>query len=182
MSRGFARSHRRSLHSPETASPPDRQSDGPSGCDSEKRRRQTHLVVYAERLSKKRRRIISVPYDFRQRAIAGRIGRTHRRLDAKVHMPWRGFFASWRETARTITRESLQAHTELCFLTATAMAGLIRAGELSAREVMEAHLQHSYRAISHSRSVYKDNVWSGISLVSSPSASKGRLWAKGSRA
>jgi amidase len=32
--------------------------------------------------------------------------------------------------------------SELCFLTATEMAGLIRAGELSAREVMEAHLQH----------------------------------------
>jgi amidase len=32
--------------------------------------------------------------------------------------------------------------TELCFLTATEMAGLIRTGELSAREAMEAHLQH----------------------------------------
>lgn len=32
--------------------------------------------------------------------------------------------------------------TEQCFLTATEMAGLIRGGELSAREVMESHLQH----------------------------------------
>ena len=34
---------------------------------------------------------------------------------------------------------------ELCFLTATEMAGLIRAGELSARDVMGSHLQHINR-------------------------------------
>lgn len=34
------------------------------------------------------------------------------------------------------------SETDLCFLTATEMAGLIRTGELSAREVMEAHLRH----------------------------------------
>ncbi|MDA0282383.1 MAG: amidase [Planctomycetota bacterium] len=32
--------------------------------------------------------------------------------------------------------------TDLCFMTATEMAGLIRSGELSAREVMESHLAH----------------------------------------
>src|SRR5436190_15444513 len=32
------------------------------------------------------------------------------------------------------------AHTDLCFLTATELAARIRARELSAREVMEAHL------------------------------------------
>ena len=32
--------------------------------------------------------------------------------------------------------------TDLCFMTATEMAGLIRSGELSSREVMESHLAH----------------------------------------